>query len=158
MRFTIALLTAVACFGQGEKAVVQRRIVDARSASCLPPMSCASGPTVSPATGAVHIFTHASVVGTRSDGGSALDPSRWIRSEWSAVSSGGGVGGTAGGFNGKAQVSPSGSFAGVASIFTGGTPIHSAIECASGTTSFTSFTAAAPSQEITIAVGDWNRH
>jgi hypothetical protein len=50
-------------------------------------------------------------------------------------------------------VSPSGSFAGAASIFSGGTPIKLAIECAYGTTSFTSLTAAAPSQEITIQTG-----
>ena len=153
MRFTIALLTAVACFGQGEKAVVQSRVVDARAASCLPPMSTVARPTVSPATGVVHIFTDASAVGTRSDGGNAIQTYRWIGSEWSVVSSGGGVGGTAGGSTGQAQVSPSGSFAGAASIFSGGTPIQRAIECAYGTTSFTSLTAAAPSQEITIQTG-----
>ena len=153
MRFTIALVTAVACFGQGEKAVVQSRIVDARAASCRLPMSTAARPTVSPATGAVHIFTDASAVGTRSDGGNAIQTYRWIGSEWSVVSSGGGVGGTAGGSTGQAQVSPSGSFAGAASIFSGGTPIQRAIECAYGTTSFTSLTAAAPSQEITIQTG-----
>jgi hypothetical protein len=50
-------------------------------------------------------------------------------------------------------VNSSGSFAGQSSIFSGGTLVQRAVECASGTTNYTALTAAASNQEITIQTG-----
>jgi hypothetical protein len=58
-----------------------------------------------------------------------------------------------GGSSGQAQINSSGSFAGQSSIFSGGTRVQRAVECASGTVSSTALTAAQPSQEITIQTG-----
>src|ERR1035438_5341861 len=154
MRFTIALLTAAACFGQGKQNVLQTGTVDARNASWVPPTSTFASPPSSPATGSVYIFTDASGVGTCSGGGSALATCRWSGSVWSAVGGGGsGGGGTPGGAAGQGQVNSSGSFAGQSSIFSGGTLVQRAVECASGTTNYTALTAAAANQEITIQTG-----
>jgi hypothetical protein len=51
------------------------------------------------------------------------------------------------------QVNSGGSFGGQSSIFSGGTLVQRAVECASGTTSYTALTAAAANQEITIQTG-----
>jgi hypothetical protein len=51
------------------------------------------------------------------------------------------------------QINSSGSFAGQASIFSGGTLAQRAMECTAGTTSYSALTAAAPSQEVTIQTG-----
>jgi hypothetical protein len=51
------------------------------------------------------------------------------------------------------QVNSGGSFGGQSSIFSGGTLVQRAVECASGTTSHTALTAAAANQEITIQTG-----
>ena len=45
------------------------------------------------------------------------------------------------------------SFAGQSSIFSGGARVQRAVECASGTVSYTALTAAAANQEITIKTG-----
>ena len=66
---------------------------------------------------------------------------------------GGGGGGTPGGSSGQVQLNSSSSFAGQASIFSGGALVQRALECASGTTSYTALTAAAANQEITIQTG-----
>src|ERR1035437_6184058 len=134
MRFTIALMFAAACFGQGKQNVVQTGIVDARGANWIPPTSTFASPPSSPATGSVYIFTDASAVGTCSGGGSALAACRWSGSAWSAVGGGGG---------GLSQ----------ASIFSGGTRLQRAVECASGTVYSAALTAAAANQEITIQTG-----
>jgi hypothetical protein len=153
MRFTIALLIAATCFGQGKQNVVQTGIVDARSARWIPPTSTFASPPSTPATGSVYIFTDASAVGTCSGGGSALATCRWSGSAWSAVGGGGGGGGTAGGSTGQVQVNSGGSFAGQTSILSGGALVQRAVECASGTTSYSALTAAAANQEITIQTG-----
>ncbi len=62
-------------------------------------------------------------------------------------------GGTPGGISGQVQVNSGGTFAGQTSIFTNGTPVQRAVECASGTTSYSALTAAAASQEVTIQTG-----
>ena len=62
-------------------------------------------------------------------------------------------GGTPGGGSGQVQINSGGTFAGQTSIFNGGTLVQRAVECASGTTSYTALTAAAPSQEVTIQTG-----
>jgi hypothetical protein len=62
-------------------------------------------------------------------------------------------GGAPGGDNGQVQVNSGGTFAGQTSIFSGGTVVQRAVECVSGTTSYTALTAAAPSQEVTIQTG-----
>jgi hypothetical protein len=51
------------------------------------------------------------------------------------------------------QVNSGGSFAGQSSIFSAGTRLQQAVECATGTTSYTALTAAAANQEITIHTG-----
>jgi ABC-type nitrate/sulfonate/bicarbonate transport system substrate-binding protein len=51
------------------------------------------------------------------------------------------------------QVNSGGTFGGQSSIFSGGTRVQNAVECAHGTTSYTALTAAAASQEITIQTG-----
>jgi hypothetical protein len=51
------------------------------------------------------------------------------------------------------QINSGSSFAGQTSIFSGGTLAQRAMECTSGTTSYSALTAAAPSQEITIQTG-----
>jgi hypothetical protein len=134
MRFIITLLVAAACFGQGKQNVVQSGIVDAHGANWIPPTSTFASSPSSPATGSVYIFTDASAVGTCSGGGSALASCRWSGSAWAAVGGGGG---------GLSQ----------ASIFSGGTRLQRAVECASGTVYSASLTAAAANQEITIQTG-----
>src|ERR1035437_3330889 len=131
MRFTIVFLVAAACFGQGKQNVVQTGLVDAHGASWIPPSPTFASPPSSPATGSVYIFTDASAVGTCSGGGSALAACRWSGSAWSAV--GGGLS--------------------QASIFSGGTQLQRAVECASGTVYSAALTAAAANQEITIQTG-----
>jgi hypothetical protein len=135
MRFIILLSIASACFGQGQQNVVQTGIVDARGANWLPPSSTFTNPPSSPATGSVYIFTDAGAVGTCSGGGSALATCRWSGSAWAAV----GGGGT--------------SSSADTSIFSGGFQVLRSVQCASGTTSYTALTAAAPNQEITIQTG-----
>src|SRR5664280_1064993 len=163
MRFTITLLTAVVCFGQGKQNVVQTGTVDAHGANWIPPTSAFAGPPSTPAVGSVYIFTDASAVGTCSGGGSALATCRWSGSAWQAV--GGGGGGTAGGSTGQMQVNSSGSFAGQAFGLDGGGSRVSqrGTECATGSVSLsggiwtypggTVAAAAAASQEITIITG-----
>lgn len=152
MRCMAGLLIAAACFGQGKQNIVQTGIVDAHAANWIPPSSTFANPPATPATGAVYIFTDAGAVGTCAGGGSALATCRWSGSAWSAVGGGGGAG-AAGGSSGQAQINSSGSFAGQSSIFSGGTRVQRAVECASGTVSSTALTAAQPSQEITIQTG-----
>jgi hypothetical protein len=135
MRIAITLLIASCCFGQGKQNVAQTGVVDARGASWIPPTSTFASQPSSPAAGAVYIFTDASAVGTCSGGGSALATCRWSGSAWAAVGGGGG--------GGSSQ----------ASIFSGGTLVQRAVECASGATSYTALTAAAANQEITIQTG-----
>ena len=153
MRLTITFLVAAACFGQGKQNAVQTGTVDAHGANWIPPTSTFASPPSSPATGSVYVFTDASAVGTCSGGGSALATCRWSGSAWAAVGGGGGGGGTAGGSTGQVQVNSSGSFAGQSSIFSGGTRVQRAAECASGTVAASALTAAAASQEITIQTG-----
>ena len=57
------------------------------------------------------------------------------------------------GGSGQVQVNSGGAFGGQTSIFSGGTRVQNAVECAHGTTSYTALTAAAASQEITIQTG-----
>lgn len=152
MRFIIALSIAAACFGQGKQNAVQTGVVDARGANWIPPTSTFASPPATPTTGSVYIFTDAGAVGTCSGGGSALATCRWSGSAWSAVGGGGG-GGAPGGASGQVQVNSSGAFAGQSSIFSGGTLVQNAVECAHGTTSYTALTAAAANQEITIQTG-----
>ena len=64
-----------------------------------------------------------------------------------------GGGGTPGGSSGQMQVNSSNSFAGQSSIFSGGTLVQRAVECAHGTVGYASLTTAASSQEITIQTG-----
>src|ERR1017187_4896573 len=149
--FTVPLLIAAACSGQSKQNIVQTGSVDAHGANWIPPTSTFASPPSSAATGSVYIFTDASAVGTCSGGGSALATCRWSGSAWSAV--GGGGGGTAGGYARQVQVNSSGSFAGQSSIFSGGARVQRAVECASGTVSYTALTAAAANQEITIKTG-----
>ena len=149
--FTVPLLIAAACSGQSKQNIVQTGSVDAHGANWIPPTSTFASPPSSAATGSVYIFTDASAVGTCSGGGSALATCRWSGSAWSAV--GGGGGGTAGGSARQVQVNSSGSFAGQSSIFSGGARVQRAVECASGTVSYTALTAAAANQEITIKTG-----
>lgn len=147
MRFTIALMFAAACFGQGKQNVLQTGVVDARGATWIPPASAFASPPSSPLTGSVYIFTDASAVGTCSGGGSALAICRWSGSAWTAL---GGGGGTAAGSDGQMQVNSGGSFAAQASIVGRGTRLQRGIECASGTVSHSDLTAATSNQEITI--------
>lgn len=151
MQYMVVLLTAAVCFGQGKQNVLQTGVVDAHGASWIPPTSRFVSPPSSPATGAVYIFTDASAAGTCAGGGSALATCRWGGSAWLAV--GGGGGGTVGGSDGQVQVNSSGSFAGQSSILSRGTQWQRAVECASGTVSYSALTAAAASQEITIQTG-----
>ena len=154
MRFTIALMFAVACFGQGKQNVVQAGVVDAHGASWIPPASTFAAPPSTPLTGSVYIFTDASAAGTCSGGGSALASCRWSGSAWTALSGGGGGGGgAAGGSTGQVQVNSGGSFAGQSSVLSGGTLVQRAMECASGTVPASALTAAATNQEITIHTG-----
>ena len=153
MRCMVGLMIAAACFGQGKQNVVQTGMVDAHGANWIPPTATFASTPGSPATGSVYIFTDASAVGTCSGGGSALATCRWSGSAWSAVGGGGGGGGTAGGSTGQVQVNSSSSLAGQSSIFSGGTLVQKAVECAHGTTSYTALTAAAANQEITIQTG-----
>ncbi|MCX6629007.1 MAG: hypothetical protein NTW28_15425 [Candidatus Solibacter sp.] len=88
MRFTVGLLIAAACFGQGKQNIVQTGMVDAHGANWIPPTSTFASPPSSPATGSVYIFTDASSVGSCSGGGSALATCRWSGAAWSAVSGG----------------------------------------------------------------------
>jgi hypothetical protein len=67
------------------------------------------------------------------------------------ASSGGG--GTPGGSSGQVQYNNAGSFAGQSSIFSDGAKVQRAVECATGTVPYTSLTAAATNQEITIQTG-----
>lgn len=151
MRFTIALMLATACFGQSKQNIVQTGMVDAHGANWIPPTSTFANPPSSPVTGSVYIFTDASATGTCSGGGSALATCRWSGSAWTAV--GGGGGGTAAGSDGQMQVNSGGSFAAQASILSRGARLQRAVECASGTVSYSELTAAASSQEITIQTG-----
>src|ERR1035437_3456796 len=100
MRFSILLMFAAACFGQGKQNVSQTGVVDAHGANWIPPTATFASPPSSPPTGAVYIFTDASAVGTCSGGGSAIATCRWSGSAWIAVGGGGG-GGTAGGSTGQ---------------------------------------------------------
>src|ERR1039457_6915642 len=134
MRFSILLMFAAACFGQGKQNVSQTGVVDAHGANWIRPTATFASPPSSPPTGAVYVFTDASGVGTCSGGGSDLAACRWSGSAWSAVGGGGG------GFN-------------QASIFSGGTRLQRAVECASGTVFSAALTAAAANQEITIQTG-----
>jgi hypothetical protein len=151
MRFIIALSIAAACFGQGKQNVVQTGVVDAHGANWIPPSSTFASPPATPAIGSVYIFTDAGAVGTCSGGGNALATCRWSGAAWSAV--GGSGGGAPGGSSGQVQVNSSGALAGQASIFSGGTLVQNAVECAHGTTSYTALTAAAANQEIAIQAG-----
>ena len=165
MRFTIALMFAVACFGQGKQKVVQTGVVDAHGANWVPPASTFAAPPSTPLTGSVYIFTDASAAGTCSGGGSALASCRWSGSAWTALSGGGGGGGAAGGSTGQMQVNAGGSFAGQAFGLGGGASrvAQRGIECATGSVSLsggiwtypggTVAAAAAASQEITIITG-----
>ena len=153
MRFIIALSIAGACFGQGKQNIVQTGLVDAHGASWIFPSATFASPPSAPVTGSVYVFTDASAVGTCSGGGSALATCRWSGSAWSAVGGGGGGGGAPGGASGQVQVNSGGAFGGQTSIFSGGTKVQNAVECAHGTTSYTALTAAAASQEITIQTG-----
>lgn len=146
MRLTMALLIAVACFGQGKQNLIQTGTV-------VPPQATFASPPTSPVMGAEWTFTDASSAGTCGGGGSAIAKCRWGGSAWQAVGGGGGGGGTPGGSSGQVQVNSSGSFAGQSSIFSGGTLVQRAVECASGTTNYTALTAAASNQEITIQTG-----
>jgi len=164
MRFTVALMFAAACFGQGKQNVSQTGVVDAHGANWIPPTSTFASPPSSPLTGSVYIFTDASAVGTCSGGGSAIATCRWSGSAWIAVGGGGG-GGTAGGSTGQMQVNSSGAFAGQAFGLSGGGSRVSqrGTECATGSVSLsggiwtypggTVAAAAANSQEITIITG-----
>ena len=154
MRFLAVMWIAAACFGQSKGNVEQTGLVDAHGANWIPPTSTFASPPSSPVTGSVYIFTDASAVGTCAGGGSALAFCRWSGSAWSAVGGSGG-GGTAGGSTGQVQINASGSFAGQSSIFSGGTRIQHAVECASGTVP-SSTLAALPSGlsgEVTIQTG-----
>ena len=151
MRFIIALSMACACFGQGKQNVVQTGIVDAHGASWIFPSATFASPPSAPAAGSVYVFTDASSFGTCSGGGSALATCRWSGSAWTAV--GGSGGGAPGGSTGQVQVNSGGAFGGQSSIFSGGTRVQNAVECAHGTTSYSALTAAAASQEITIQTG-----
>ena len=134
MRFTLAILMAAACFGQGKQNVAQTGTVDAHAATWIPPAATFASAPGSPATGAVYIFTDATATGTCSGGGSALATCRWSGSAWAAVGGGGGS-------------TPD------ASIFSAGARVLRAVQCASGTVSYASLTAAASSQEITVQTG-----
>src|ERR1039458_4431671 len=107
MRFSILLMFAAACFGQGKQNVSQTGVVDAHGANWIPPTAAFASSPSSPATGSVYIFTDASAVGPGSGGGSARAPCRWSGSAWAAV---GGGGGAAGGSTGQVQVNSGGSF------------------------------------------------
>ena len=150
MRFSILLMFAAACFGQGKQNVSQTGVVDAHGANWIPPTAAFASSPSSPATGSVYIFTDASAVGTCSGGGSALASCRWSGNAWAAV---GGGGGAAGGSTGQVQVNSGGSFAGQSSVLSGGTLVQRAMECASGTVPASALTAAATNQEITIHTG-----
>jgi hypothetical protein len=164
MRFTVALMFAAACFGQGKQNVSQTGVVDAHGANWIPPTSTFASPPSSPLTGSVYILMDASAVGTCSGGGSAIATCRWSGSAWIAVGGGGG-GGTAGGSTGQMQVNSSGAFAGQAFGLSGGGSRVSqrGTECATGSVSLsggiwtypggTVAAAAANSQEITIITG-----
>ena len=117
MRYTVALLMAAACFGQGKHNVVQTGTVDAHGANWIPPTAAFSSPPASPATGSVYIFTDASATGACGGGGSALATCRWSGSAWAAVGGGGG-----------SQDS---------SVFSGGTQVLRSVQCASGTVPYT---------------------
>ena len=165
MRFTIALMFAVACFGQGNMNLVQTGVVDAHGANWVPPAATFASPPSTPLTGSVYIFTDASATGTCSGGGSALASCRWSGSAWTALSGSGGGGGAAGGSTGQMQVNAGGSFAGQAFGLSGGGSRVSqrGTECATGSVSLsggiwtypggTVAAAAAASQEITIITG-----
>src|SRR5450759_1665390 len=164
MRFTVALMFAAACFGQGKQNVIQTGVVDAHGANWIPPTSTFASLPSSAATGSVYLFTDASATGTCSGGGSALATCRWSGSAWQAVGGGGG-GGTAAGSDGQMQINSSGSFAGQTFGLDGGGSRVSqrGTECATGTVSLsggiwtypggTVAAAAATSQEITIITG-----
>ena len=152
MRFTIGLMLAAACFGQGKQDVVQTGVVDAHGANWVPRTSTFASPPSSPLTGSVYIFTDASATGTCSGGGSALATCRWSGSAWQALGGGGGVG-TAAGSDGQMQINSGGAFAVQASIFSRGARLQRGVECASGTVSYSDLTAAASNQEITIQTG-----
>ena len=134
MRFTIALMFAAACFGQGKQNVVQTGVVDAHGANWIPPTSTFANPPGSPVTGSVYIFTDAGAVGSCSGGGSALAICRWSGSAWTALAGGGG---TAAGSDGQMQVNSGGSFAAQAFGLSGGASRVSqrGTECATGTVS-----------------------
>ena len=153
MRFIIALSIAGACFGQGKQNVVQTGIVDAHGASWIFPSATFASPPSAPATGSVYVFTDASSSGVCSGGGSGLATCRWSGSGWTAMVGSGGGGGAPGGSSGQVQVNSGGAFGGQPSIFSGGTRVQNAVECAQGTTSYSALTAAAASQEITIQTG-----
>ena len=146
MRLVFALLIATSCFSQGKQNVVQ-------TGSVVPPQATFASPPSSPATGAEWTFSDAIAAGTCSGGGSAIAKCRWSGSAWQAVGGAGGGGGAPGGSSGQVQVNSGGAFAGQSSIFSGGTRVQRAVECASGTTNYTALTAAAANQEITIQAG-----
>ena len=129
----IGFLLAIACFGQAKNNVVQTGVVDARSASWIPPAARFASEPSSPVTGSVYLFNDASSAGTCTGGGSALAMCRWSGVAWQAVSGGG-----------AANQAP---------ILNGGTLVQRQVECASGTVNSTALTAAASNQEITIQTG-----
>ena len=164
MRFTVALMFAAACFGQGKQNVSQTGVVDAHGANWIPPTSTFASPPSSPLTGSVYVFTDASAVGTCSGGGSAIGTCRWSGSAWTAVGGGGG-GGTAAGSDGQMQLNSGGSFAAQGFGLSGGASRVSqrATECATGTVSLSAGTwtypggtvvaAGSTSQDIPIITG-----
>ena len=154
MRLAISVLMAAACFGQGKQNVVQTGMVDAHGANWIPPTARFASQPGSPATGSVYIFTDASAVGACSGGGSALATCRWSGTSWEAVGGGGG-GAAAAGSSGQMQVNSSGSFAGQASVYSGGTLVQRAVECASGIVDYTTLRAmsSGTSVEATIQTG-----
>jgi hypothetical protein len=125
MRFTIALLIAASCFGQGKHNVIQ-------TGTIVPPQATFASPPSSPATGGEWTFTDASAVGVCSGGGSALAKCRWSGSAWQAV---GGAGGSSGSDT---------------AIFGSGTIVQRLVQCAHGTINYTDLTTAGASQEVTI--------
>ena len=101
-------------------------------------------------SGLVTLGGNLTVTGLGGGGVKCLHVSNTVAITTAAADCGSGGSGTPGGSDGQVQVNSSGSFAGQASIFSGGTKVQRAIECSTGTVSHTALTTAAASQEITI--------